>query len=110
MNWESQKLALENREAIERLGYKSEAAPSARPENSYICNNLSFTVLYGTKNSVTELAGNLLPIRTEGLTSTRVGFFHLPAVDYHHPKLESYAAGIFGWSQIVARTIKLSLD
>lgn len=81
MRWNSAAMAKAAQPFVARIGKKYEiyVAPRARPENSYICNNISCAVLHGIKLGTLPLAGGLVQIEDIRLTNTIAGFLHLPA-------------------------------
>ncbi len=109
MSWDNQRLAKINDLSIQSLGYRVQAPFQARSENDYICNNLSYVLIHGTRNPTTKLVAGQIVVETEGLNHTQVGFLHLPAVDLKHPQLDDYRQGIFEWAKIVMQTVKHTL-
>ena len=109
MAWNPRELAAAAESETELLGYSAVGQTAARPENNYLCNDISFVALHASQNKATSLAGNKIVLDSPGLPKEPVvGFMHFPAVDGAHPDLSAYGPGIFAWGKILARTIKLS--
>jgi hypothetical protein len=109
MTWDARALAAAAEPAAELLGYSAQGQVGARPENAYLCNDVSFVALHASRNRPTSLAGGRLLLASPELPAPPVvGFLHFPAVDAAHPDLASYGAGIMGWSRILAGTIARS--
>ncbi len=80
--WDNQKLADMAREQIQAIGdakFEVVAPAKARPENNYICNNITAAVMHGLKGVDVELAGGKIKLKDVKLPDTRGGFFHYPA-------------------------------
>ena len=109
MPWNPGALAAAVKSETEQLGYSAFGQPAARPENNYLCNDISFVALHASQNKATSLAGNRIALDSPGLSKEPVvGFMHFPAADGDHPDLSAYGPGIFAWGKILAKTIKLS--
>ena len=109
MTWNSRALAAAAEFETELLGYSAVGQPAARPDNNYLCNDISFVALHASQNKATSLAGNRISLDSPGLSKEPiVGFMHFPAVDGAHPDLSAYGPGIFAWGKILAKTIKSS--
>ncbi|HXT00868.1 MAG TPA: hypothetical protein VN915_09360 [Elusimicrobiota bacterium] len=106
MTWDALALAEAAAPRASRLGYSAIGQARARPENNYLCNDVSFVALHASRNRPTSLAGGLVLLGSPELPRTpAVGFLHFPAVDAEHPDLAAYASGIDGWARILAGTI-----
>lgn len=108
MKWDNQFLASSVKNIISSLGYSVSAPDSARDENDYICNNVSFAVTHGLV-SPTELAGQNILIESLGTQNSISGFFHFPAVDLEQSNLSNYKNGVLNWARVIALTIKNNL-
>ena len=109
MTWDAEKLAAKAEAAAELLGYSAVGRTAARPDNDYLCNDISFVALHASRNLTTSLAGGRLLLGSPELPQPPVvGFLHFPAADIDHPDPAAYGQGIFGWGKILARTIELS--
>ena len=106
MTWNARALAAAAGPAAQALGYSAQGQAGARPENTYLCNDVSFVALHASRNRPTSLAGGRLLLASPELPAPpAVGFLHFPAVDSAHPDLAAYRLGIMGWSRILAGTI-----
>jgi len=106
MTWDAAALSRASEPAVASLGYASVGQSAARPENSYLCNDISFVALNSAKNKPTSLAGGEVLLASPELPREPVvGFLHFPAVDERHPDLASYGRGIFAWGQVLAETV-----
>jgi hypothetical protein len=109
MAWNTLELAAAAEPEAESLGYSAVGQKAARPENNYLCNDISFVALHASQNKSTSLAGDKIVLDSPGLAAEPVvGFMHFPAADVAHPDLAAYGQGIFAWGKILARTIELS--
>ncbi|MFI5360399.1 MAG: hypothetical protein ACHQ49_00395 [Elusimicrobiota bacterium] len=109
MAWNPEALAAASRSEIEALGYTAVGQPAARPENNYLCNDISYVALHASRNKSTSLAGGKVELNSPNLAlAPVVGFMHFPPVDGSHPDPAAYGQGIFSWAKVVARTIKLA--
>jgi len=81
-------------------GFQVTAAHAARPENTYICNNVSYVVLNALQGFPVTLAGDLLRL-TPQLQESRAGFFHYPM------QTPLSAASVFGWATVLAKIMQL---
>lgn len=111
MTWNAAELAEANRGDIRSLGYRATGQTAARRDNDYLCNNISFVVAHAMTDKPTRLAGGKLVLPSPELSRLPVvGFLHFPAVDSLHPDLQDYGEGIFGWSKVLARTLRTTLS
>lgn len=107
MTWNARALASAAEPEAEALGYAAAGQASARPDNTYLCNDVSFVALHASLNRPTNLAGGRLLLASPELPAPpAVGFLHFPAVDAAHPDLSSYGRGILGWSRVLAGTVE----
>ena len=102
MTWDAPRLAAAAKPIIEAMGRGHEvyAAPRARPENNYICNNISCAVLHGIARKDVALAGGEIRIEDIALPDTAAGFLHLPAAAQNTP------AEVQAWCHVLARVMK----
>ena len=111
LTWNAAQLADASREDVRALGYSATGQLVARRDNDYLCNNIAFVVANAAANRTTRLAGGKLVLPAPGLEPAPVvGFLHFPAADSSHPDLARYDAGIFEWTKVLARTLRLSLQ
>jgi len=111
LSWDAPMLAQASRAEIRALGYSATGQTAARGGNDYLCNNIAFVVAHAATNRPTSLAGGKILLPSPQLEPAPVvGFLHFPAVDGEHPDLRGYGDGIFGWSKVLARTLRLSLS
>jgi len=109
MTWNARALAAAAEPEAELLGYPATGQASARPENTYLCNDISFVALHASQNRPTSFAGGRLLLASPELPERPVvGFLHFPAVDAAHPDLSAYGSGIAGWTRLLAGTIARS--
>jgi hypothetical protein len=109
MTWNAQELAAAAEPEAELLGYSAVGQKAARPENNYLCNDISYVALHASLNKSTSLAGDRIVLDSPELpVRPVVGFMHFPAADGAHPDLGAYRDGIFAWGKILAKTIELS--
>jgi hypothetical protein len=109
MTWDPRELAAASESEVELLGYSAVGQRTARPENNYLCNDISFVALHASQNRATNLAGGRITLDSPELPKPPVvGFLHFPAADAAHPDLAAYSQGIFAWGKVLARTIEFS--
>jgi hypothetical protein len=107
MTWNSRALAAAAEAGTRLLGYSAAGQKAARPENNYLCNDISFAALHASRNRPTSLAGGRILLGSPELPAApAVGFLHFPAADLAHPDLAAYGQGIFAWGKILAGTIQ----
>lgn len=102
MSWDNERLAAAARPIVAsmRAGYEVVAAPAARPDNTYICNNISCVVLHGLQGRKVALAGGAIELEVAGLAETAAGFFHYPARATREP------AEVQAWARMLATVVK----
>lgn len=109
MTWDPGELAAAAGPRTELLGYPSIGQRAARPDNNYLCNDVSYVALHASQNRATSLAGGRVSLDSPDLPREPVvGFFHFPAADAAHPDPAAYRQGIFAWAKVLAQTIELS--
>jgi len=92
--------------SVRELGYEVEGQTTARPENDYICNNVSFVLAHGSQNKSATLAGGTIVIPNFNfIKEPKVGFFHFPNVDSKYPNINSAGSEIFSWTTVSAQAI-----
>ena len=64
---------------IKDIGVVLMLPPSFRPENDYICNNISYIALHAGKSDSLNLAGGQLILNPHMAEPPQIGFFHYPA-------------------------------
>lgn len=106
MRWDGAAMARAARPHIAGIGRKYEVyvAPRARPENNYICNNISCAVLHGIKLGALPLAGGAIRVEAIRLPNTVAGFLHLPE------RATREADEIVGWCRAVLAAIDAQLS
>ncbi len=106
-------LAAKNRieELVRELGFEVEEQTTARPENDYICNNVSFVLAHGSQNKSTTLAGGTIVIPNFNFKVVpKVGFFHFPNVDSKNPNINTAGSEIFSWTTVIAQVISSQFE
>ena len=106
LTWDTQKIADNISTMVADLGEDLFVQKSARFDNNYICNNVSFVLAHASQNKETSLAGGKLILPNPHFSiQPKVGFFHFPAVDQEYPDLKNYQDQIFAWTKIIAQTL-----
>ncbi len=91
---------------VRELGFEVERQTTARPENDYICNNVSFILAHGSQNKSATLAGGTIVIPNFNFKiAPKVGFFHFPNVDSKNPNIKDAGSEIFTWTTVIAQAI-----
>jgi pyrrolidone-carboxylate peptidase len=80
MTWPQAAMASAMRGQLRGLSYQVYTEDEARPENDYICNNVSYVALAAAQGLPISLAGGRIPTVTLSLHSQpKIGFFHYPS-------------------------------
>ena len=106
MTWDPRGLAAAAEAETKALGYSAVGQKAARPDNNYLCNDISFVALHASRNRATSLAGGRILLGSPELPAPpAAGFLHFPAADSAHPDLAAYGPGIRAWGRVLAGTI-----
>ncbi len=99
MTWSQKAVAARIEPLIKELGWSLEVPTSARSNNDYICNNVSYIALQAATNRILSLAGGELVIRPWILRPPKIGFMHLPDGAAFTPR------EIAGWGRVISAAI-----
>ncbi len=106
MTWDNATLATVAEKAVKSVGYTVEREPAGRLDNNYICNNVSYVVLYGARGDELRLAGGNLVLKlATPAPATKIGFLHLP-YDYG----SNTTAKVTALATVYAAAIRAQLD
>lgn len=78
MAWDNQKIRRKVEPLLVLNRLELNTAHSARSENNYLCNHVSFVALAAARGFPIQLAGGLISFQPTVLSNPKVGFFHLP--------------------------------
>ncbi|MEQ1876385.1 MAG: hypothetical protein ABL958_07050, partial [Bdellovibrionia bacterium] len=111
MTWDHLKFGPQLAPLVEALGYKLEIHKGARPDNNYICNNLSFIAAHAASGNAIELAGGKIQLGPAGedFVAPKIGFLHVPTVDAEFTTPKAATSRIFGLARFVLSFAALSL-
>lgn len=109
MSWKAEELAQSTLPLIAKVdpSYRS-GVGQARSSNDYICNNVSYAVMSGLSGKTVKLASELIVFEAESHHAL-VGFLHYPS-DASRAGTADHGLSIFRWNQVLAQTIKTSLE
>jgi hypothetical protein len=108
MTWNSRALAQASAADALAFGYEAVGQPKARPDNDYLCNNVSYVALHAARRRPVSLAGGRVVLAPPEFARAPVtGFLHFPAVDLQHD-LAGYGQGVYNWGRVLARTVRLA--
>ncbi|MFA6237517.1 MAG: hypothetical protein WC635_09345 [Bacteriovorax sp.] len=106
LTWNTAKAGNAIETIVGSLGFSVNLPETARTDNNYICNNVSFVLAHAAHNKSTLLAGGKLILRSPGFRKKPlVGFFHFPITDSIAPDNAEFAPMILSWSSVLARAL-----
>lgn len=78
MTWDNQALRQKLDPYLRAENLSLEAAPAARPGNTYLCNHVSYAALAAAQGHPLDLADNKIRLTPKIHSPPKIGFFHLP--------------------------------
>jgi pyrrolidone-carboxylate peptidase len=98
MSWHAVQRQNATEALIRRLGYAAATSNGARSDNTYICNNVSYAVLFAATGQKIALAGGKITLDGSD-TDAQIGFFHYPAA------AEKTSHEVDLWSRVLANNL-----
>lgn len=91
MNWNAKDLAHLIKSNLQEMGLQCFVAETARSENTYICNNISYMALAANQKGNFTLSESNKELKVKINSDPKIGFLHLPT------SLKLEKEKIFGW-------------
>ena len=110
MTWEHLKWGPKLKPLAQELGFELKIHKEARPDNNYICNNLSLVAARAASGHALSLAGGKIVLKeSKRFEAPQVGFLHFPAIDSKVEEPKNATAQILGFSEMVLSFVQFSL-